>query len=172
MSNSYRQAAKDTRSPIAKLADRIHLAEFPEEYAHMNDSHADAQARRRGENPMNPEYLEQVNLMRQVRGVGPLDTFGQPTDQKSRKWARDKATRDFTIKLDNALYNNDPMGTCCVQNYCTDEYANITRGVIARLEEEPLHLAILNELEQWFDKELVDRPSVHLGVMATLTDLI
>ena len=30
---------------IAKLADRIHLAEFPEEYAHMNDSHADAQGR-------------------------------------------------------------------------------------------------------------------------------
>lgn len=177
MSISYRQAKKDTRSPIAKLADRIHLAEFPEEYAHMNDSHADAAARRQGQNPMNTDYIEQVNLMRQIRGVGPLGSDGRPTDNKSRDWAWNKAKRDFTSKLDNALFNNDPMGTGCVQNYCTDEYDRITQGIIERItsngaESEPLHEAILNELTAWFDQDLVDRPQVHRAVMATLTDLI
>ena len=177
MSISYRMPPQDMRSPIRKLADRLHVAEFPEEYAHMNDSHADANARRMGENPMNSEYVAQVNVMRSLRGVGPLNASGQPTDNKSHTWAWNKAKRDFSHKLDIALFHNDPMGTGCVQNYCTDEYSRIAQGIIARISPEtgnaePLHEAILNELIAWFDEELVNRPKVQRAVMATLVDLI
>ncbi|WP_194756657.1 hypothetical protein [Aliidiomarina indica] len=172
MSISFRQPKKDTRSPIEKWADKLHLAEFPEEYDYTYDSKADAEDRRRGKNPMSAEYVDRVNTKRSLRGVGPLGDDGLPTDNASKKWALKKATRDFTVRLDNALFNNDPMGTCCVRNYCTDEYAHITHGIVARLSNEPLHQAILNELTHWFDAELVNREKVHLAVMATLTDLI
>lgn len=172
MSISFRQPKKDTRSPIEKLAEKIHQAEFPEEYDYIHDSHADAKTRRSGSNPMSAEYIERVNLNRSVRGIGPLGENGLPTDNASKTWALQKATRDFTVRLDNALFNNDPMGTCCVQNYCIDEYAHITHGIVMRLAKEPLHQAILNELTHWFDSELVNREKVHLAIMATLTDLI
>ena len=141
MNASYRQQKRDLRSPIEKLAARIHLHEFPEEYDHTQDSIADAKARR-----------------------------NNPSQQGALK----KAIRDFTIKLDNALFNNDPMGTGCLQNYCTDEYERIALGIVERIthQNEALHIAILNELSAWFDEDLVNRPEVHHAVMAVLTDLI
>jgi len=174
MNASYRQQKRDLRSPIEKLAARIHLHEFPEEYDHTQDSIADAKARRNGENPMRANYIDRTNINRSLRGVTPLDAAGKPTDNSSQQWALKKATRDFTVKLDNALFNNDPMGTGCVQNYCTDEYERIALGIVERIttQNEELHHAILNELTAWFDQELADRPKVQRAVMAVLTDLI
>ena len=172
MSISYRKKPRDQRNPIEKMAAKIHLREFPEEYDYTFDSIADAKTRRAGNNPMALSYIEQVNQQRSLRGVSPLGDNGNPTDKSSHTWALNKAKNEFTVLLDHALYHNDPMGTCCVQNYSIGEYENITLGVIQRLDKEPLHQAILNELTSWFDAELVNRPQVHEAVMRTLTDLV
>ncbi|MCH8493582.1 MAG: hypothetical protein LAT53_10150 [Idiomarina sp.] len=172
MSISYRMKPRDPRSPIEKLAARIHLNEFPEEYDYTFDSIADAKARRAGNNPMAQTYIDEVNQQRSLRGISPLADNGKPTDKSSHTWALNKAKNEFTVLLDHALYHNDPMGTCCVQNYSIGEYENITMGIIQRLDKEPLHQAILNELTVWFDADLVNRPQVQQAVMRTLSDLV
>ncbi|MCM0612182.1 hypothetical protein KFJ24_06785 [Marinobacter sediminum] len=64
------------KQQIQAFAKEIHLELFPEEYDFMMDSTADVRDRRRGVNPMNPEYTERVNARRKKLEVPPLSPNG------------------------------------------------------------------------------------------------
>ena len=49
---------------IGKLARKIHIEQFPEEYDHMFDSYSDANERAMGINPMSQRYIERINTKR------------------------------------------------------------------------------------------------------------
>lgn len=66
---------------ISKLARKLHIERFPEEYDHQYDSLADAADRAKGINPMSQEYIEEVNQRRKDAGVPPLAENGMPTSQ-------------------------------------------------------------------------------------------
>ena len=63
------------------LAQEIHEERFPEEYDFMYDSNADAADRKRGKNPMRPEYIAEVAERRAKLGVSPLGSDGLPTQR-------------------------------------------------------------------------------------------
>jgi len=62
------------------LVKKIHYELFPETYGMVGDSTADANMRKRGENPMSSEYTKEVNERRQRLGFAPLGNNGLPSD--------------------------------------------------------------------------------------------
>ncbi|WP_290536758.1 hypothetical protein [Alcanivorax sp.] len=55
-----------------------------------------------------------------------------------------------------ALYDTDPMGTCCKENGCTDEYDAVARSLDALLGEGvPLLAALMTVLVDYFSEALV-----------------
>lgn len=54
------------------------------------------------------------------------------------------------------LYDTDPMGTCCKENGCTDEYDGVARSLDSLLcEGVPLQAALTTVLEDYFGELLV-----------------
>lgn len=55
-----------------------------------------------------------------------------------------------------ALYDTDPMGTCCKENGCIDEYDGVARSLDALLcEGMPLQTALTTVLVDYFSESLV-----------------
>jgi hypothetical protein len=80
---------------IQALAKKVHFELFPEEYDFMMDSIADTRDRRRGVNPMNPDYTNRVNARRKKLGVPPLGPNGMAACQTSWKVAYAEAELRF-----------------------------------------------------------------------------
>jgi len=78
---------------LDELTRELHSELFPEETDFMMDSSSEAKERRRGKNPMNPDYTEMVNARRQSLGVPPLGPNGLPTENSSWLVARKEAER-------------------------------------------------------------------------------
>ncbi len=54
------------------------------------------------------------------------------------------------------LYDTDPMGTCCKENDCIDEYDGVPRSLESLLcEGGALHAALTNFLVDYFGELLV-----------------
>lgn len=54
-------------------------------------------------------------------------------------------------QISKALFEIDPMNTCCKENDCFDEYDQVAAGVVAQLEEGfDLKQALVIELAEWF----------------------
>lgn len=88
---SEERAEHEKNERINELARRLHLKLFPEEYDFMYDDALDTYDRQNGINPMNAEYVKEVNQRRAKMGVSPLDESGGATDNKSREFCRKKA---------------------------------------------------------------------------------
>jgi len=71
----------------------VHFEMFPEEYHFMMDSISDANARKKGQNPMSSEHTAKANARRKALGVPPLGSNGMPTDNSSWDIAREAALR-------------------------------------------------------------------------------
>lgn len=53
--------------------------------------------------------------------------------------------------ISKALFETDPMNTCCKENDCFDEYDRVAAGVVAKLDEGfDLKQALVIELAEWF----------------------
>jgi len=86
---------------IQKLARKIHIERFPEEYDFMYDDHVDVSDRRKGTNPMSSEYIEKTREKRKRLNVSQLSENGMPesTDtwelclQEAKKECRELRTR-------------------------------------------------------------------------------
>ncbi|MCK0165390.1 hypothetical protein [Marinobacter sp. S6332] len=80
---------------ISGIARTIHIEWFPEEYDHQMDSIADAADRRSGINPMNADYIKEVNERRKKLGVQPLGSNGMPTTDESWDIAYSEARKQI-----------------------------------------------------------------------------
>ena len=76
----------DIKLKIEELARSIHIERFPEEYAHMNDSMADAKDRS-GKNPMSEESIAKISKKRTALGVTPLSESGMSQSNDTKKMA-------------------------------------------------------------------------------------
>jgi len=54
-------------------------------------------------------------------------------------------------QISRALFETDPMNTCCKENNCFDEYYGIAGDIATRVEEgESLKQALITEISEWF----------------------
>jgi hypothetical protein len=71
-------------------------------------------------------------------------------------------------QISNILFTIDPMGTCCKENDCFDEYDNIAHAVLHNLESgQPTAEAVSEALIEWFEVESVE-PHVLASVVQAL----
>lgn len=53
--------------------------------------------------------------------------------------------------ISKALFDTDPMNTCCKENDCFDEYDRVAESVAAKLAESySLEQALTMEISEWF----------------------
>jgi hypothetical protein len=70
-------------------------------------------------------------------------------------------------QISNILFQNDPMGTCCKENDCFDEYDNIAHAIFHNLESgQPTTDAVSEALIEWFEVESVESQSLARVVKA------
>ncbi|WP_138103098.1 MULTISPECIES: hypothetical protein [Marinobacter] len=54
-------------------------------------------------------------------------------------------------QISQALFEADPMNTCCKENDCIDEYDGIAEAISARLlKGDNLEQAMIAEISEWF----------------------
>jgi len=54
-------------------------------------------------------------------------------------------------QISQALFEADPMNTCCKENGCFDEYDGIAEAISARLVTgDNLEQALITEISKWF----------------------
>ena len=60
-------------------------------------------------------------------------------------------SRHSAEQISKALFETDPMNTCCKENDCFDEYDKVAEDVAQRLwEGESLEQALQAEISEWF----------------------
>ena len=60
-------------------------------------------------------------------------------------------SRHSAEQISKALFETDPMNTCCKENDCFDEYDKVAEDVAQRLwEGESLKQALQAEISEWF----------------------
>ena len=78
---------------IDKLARKIHGDRFSEEFDFMYDSSLDASERAKGINPMNKEYIDEINKKRKDLGVSPLSENGMSISNDTFELCKKEATK-------------------------------------------------------------------------------
>lgn len=64
-------------------------------------------------------------------------------------------------QLSRALFEADPMDTCCKENDCFDEYDAIADDIVSRCEQgQSLEKAVRDTFDEWFGEELAERVDV------------
>ncbi|WP_152206981.1 hypothetical protein [Marinobacter changyiensis] len=54
-------------------------------------------------------------------------------------------------QISQALFETDPMNTCCKENHCFDEYDREAVGVKESLDKgQSLEQALIQEISEWF----------------------
>ncbi|MEA3250585.1 MAG: hypothetical protein U9Q35_03240 [Pseudomonadota bacterium] len=67
----------------------------------------------------------------------------------------------YVTQVSRVLFESDPMGTCCKENDCFDEYDAIADDIVSRCQRgQPLESAIRGTFEEWFGIELAERGDV------------
>lgn len=60
-------------------------------------------------------------------------------------------------RLSRILFDTDPIGTCCKENDCFDEYDAIADDIVSRCQRgQPLDNALDETFEVWFGAELAE----------------
>lgn len=60
-------------------------------------------------------------------------------------------SRNIVEQISRALFETDPMNTCCKENACFDEYDGVAEEIAARVAEgESLKRALMTEISEWF----------------------
>ncbi|MFD2191036.1 hypothetical protein [Pistricoccus aurantiacus] len=64
-------------------------------------------------------------------------------------------------QLSRALFEADPMATCCKENDCFDEYDAIAEDIVSRREQgQSLEKTLGDTFDEWFGAELAERVDV------------
>jgi hypothetical protein len=70
-------------------------------------------------------------------------------------------------QISQVLFETDPMGTCCKENDCFDEYDSIAGAIGERLENgQEIESAISETLIEWFSVDSVDPVTLACTVQA------
>ncbi|GGE69812.1 hypothetical protein GCM10011533_22730 [Streptosporangium jomthongense] len=60
-------------------------------------------------------------------------------------------SRHSVQQISQALFETDPMNTCCKENDCFDEYDGVAGDIVTRIGEgESLKRALMTEMSEWF----------------------
>lgn len=74
-------------------------------------------------------------------------------------------------QISKILYEFDPMGTCCKENDCFDEYDSIARAICQKLANgHPVREAVSETLIDWFEVGSIEPSSLASIVQALQTD--
>ena len=67
-------------------------------------------------------------------------------------------TKELTPeRISNALFQTDPMHTCCKENDCFDEYDRVALGAAEKLSQGyALEAALRSELAEWFGHDMAE----------------
>ncbi|PSF12196.1 hypothetical protein C7H09_04785 [Marinobacter fuscus] len=66
-------------------------------------------------------------------------------------------------QISRALFETDPLNTCCRENDCTDEYDYVAQTVYDHLQQgEALLVAMTKSIGEWF----FDGKSFNTGILA------
>lgn len=61
------------------------------------------------------------------------------------------STRLTPQQISKALFESDPMNTCCKENDCFDEYGYVAKAVTEKLAKGfSLEQALITEISEWF----------------------
>ncbi|WP_156181550.1 hypothetical protein [Halomonas sp. PR-M31] len=64
-------------------------------------------------------------------------------------------------QLSRALFDADPMDTCCKENGCFDEYDAIAEDIVSKREQgQSLEKALRDTFDEWFGEALAERIDV------------
>jgi hypothetical protein len=130
---------------IDELARKLHAERFPEEYDFVYDSIQDAEDRKRAVNPMNADYIAQIEVKRRSQGVSPLSASGMATSNDTLEVCRQEAKAfidGLRTRIDEILfYKWDPL-QLSDGNWERDEYAayvpEVLRLALASESYEPI----------------------------------
>ncbi|MBF7731117.1 hypothetical protein [Pseudomonas sp. N040] len=74
-------------------------------------------------------------------------------------------------EISKILFDADPMGTCCKENDCFDEYDAIARAIFQQLSSgRPADEAVSETLMDWFEVESIEPTSLASIVLALKTE--
>ncbi|PCD00953.1 hypothetical protein [Halopseudomonas pelagia] len=70
-------------------------------------------------------------------------------------------------RISEVLFYLDPMGTCCKENDCYDEYDSIAQSAFQKLSNgQPIGEAISETLMDWFEVESIEPQTLANIVLA------
>jgi len=84
--NKLRDYEQRHKSDVMTLAKKIHIEKFPEEYDYQYDDSYDAKQRKKGINPMDSDYIEEVNNRRIKNGFTPLNNAGMAASNNTMEY--------------------------------------------------------------------------------------
>lgn len=71
-------------------------------------------------------------------------------------------------QISQVLFEIDPMGTCCKENDCFDEYDSVAQSAFDKLSNgQPIGEAISETLMDWFEVESIE-PQVLANIVLAL----
>ncbi len=71
-------------------------------------------------------------------------------------------------QISKILFEFDPMGTCCKENDCFDEYDSVAQSAFDKLSNgQPIGEAISETLMDWFEVESIE-PQVLANIVLAL----
>lgn len=74
-------------------------------------------------------------------------------------------------RISQVLFETDPMGTCCKENDCFDEYDSVALSIYEKISSgQPVGEAISQAFLEWFEVESIDPASLAIIVLALKTD--
>lgn len=103
----------EIRLKIEELSRTIHAEKFPEEYDFMYDSGVDATERKKGINPMNLKYIDEMKEKRGDLGVTPLSENGMSVSQDTHDLCLEEASLQIYADLN---LKRAPAKTCVFCN--------------------------------------------------------
>lgn len=77
---------KELETKVNEIIKKFHSELFSEEYDYIYDTNNEAQLRANGTNPMNEQYVKNVEEKREALGVSQLRDNGLPKDYSSERY--------------------------------------------------------------------------------------
>lgn len=120
-------AQEKEQALISQLARKMHALHFSEESDWYYDESVDSKIRKKGQNPMRPDYIKRVAEKRHQQWVSPLKENGMASSNEAMELCEQSAAiavSQLRQRVDEILfYKWDPLGFSS-SSLPRDEYAN------------------------------------------------
>ncbi len=161
------------KAKVEKLARKIHVEKYSEEYDFMYDSISDAKDRSKNINPMRHAYIEKINKKRETLGVTQLSDSGTSVSNDTLEFCLQEAKKQIYSDLS---LKRPPSKTCVLCDRTFEEVggkritAQQLRGVtlsnnyqggankdyphqsVKLYDDLEIYVSVWGEKEKWTDK--------------------